>query len=207
MEILVKDPKGRKRVRFFKMLYRIEDGQTKSLLRFYKPADIKGTGLFNIVYDREGKQRDQWIYFPAFRTVNKLSVEQKHQSFMGSDFTNADITGRIPNEDRHKIIKSGEEISLVSSVPKDRNAPYSKIESSIINKIRVPEKIVFYDHTGAKLKTLTSKKISKISGMYVIIDAEMKNHLTGGSTSIKKKSINFKKIKSGEVVIARLQNR
>lgn len=207
MEILIKDAKGRKRVRFFKILYKITSGQTRSLLRFYKPSDIKGTGLFNIVYDREEKQSDQWVYFPAFRTVNKLSVEEKHQSFMGSDFTNADIAGRKPAEDRHKVIKSDEKISVVSSVPKDRSAPYSKIESIIINRIKVPERIVFYDRSGNKLKTLTSKRISKIGGMYVIIEAEMKNHLTGGSTFMKKKSINFKKIKPNEVVIARLQNR
>ncbi len=207
MEILIKDSKGRKRVRLFKMLFKISDGRTKSLLRFYKPSDIKGTGLFNIVYDRKDKKSDQWMYLPAFRTVNKLGTEEKHQSFMGSDFTNSDIAGRKPNEDTHTLIRSDEKISVVSSVPKDSTDPYSKIESHVLNKIKVPEKVVFYDRSGGILKTLTSKRIVKIKGMVIVMEAEMENHHTGGSTYMTKRSVNFKKIKANEVSISRLQNR
>ncbi len=207
MEILIKDPKGRKRIRFFKMLYRISDGQTKSLLRFYKPSDIKGTGLFNIVYDRENKDSDQWIYFPAFRTVNKLSAEDKHQSFMGSDFTNSDIAGRKPSEDTHTLTGSDGKISVVSSVPKDSTEPYSRIETHIIDKIKVPEKVVFYDRSGGILKTLRSRKLVKTGEMYIVMEAEMENHQTGGSTYMTKNSVNFKKIKPNEVGISKLQNR
>ncbi len=207
IEMDIKDPKGRKRARFFRVLYKIDDGKTKSLMRFYKPTDIKGTGLFNVIYDHEDKESDQWIYFPAFRTVKKLSVEEKHQSFMGSDFTNSDIAGRKPSEDTHTLVEPGEEISVVSSVPKDPEEPYSKIESHILNRIKVPEKVLFYDRSGRLLKSLNSKKIVKIEGMYVIVEAEMENHLSGGSTYIMKRSIDFKKIKSGDVTVSKLQNR
>lgn len=207
MEIRIKDSRGRKRVRFFKTLYLIDKKQTKSLLRFYKPSDVKGTGLFNIVYDKKNKENDQWIYFPAFRTVSKLGIEDKNDSFMGSDFTNADIAGRKPAEDTHTLLKADEKNPVVSSVPRNSSDLYSKIETHIISRVKVPEKIVFYDRSGKRLKTLTSKKIAKIEGMYVIVEAEMENHLTGGSTYLTKREINFKKISSAEVSVAKLKNR
>jgi len=207
VELVIKDRKGRKRVRHFKMLYKILPGQTKSLLRFYKPADIKGTGLFNIVYDKKGRENEQWIYFPAFRRMDQLSTEEKHQSFMGSDLTNADVAGRKPDEDSHKLVSSGERISVVSSVPRDISDPYSKIETHIIDKIKVPEKIVFYDRSGSLLKTLRSRKIAKIGGMYIVVESEIENHRSGGSTYLTKKSVNFKNIDQKDIVVSKLQNR
>ncbi len=207
MEILIQDSRGRKRVRQFKMLYRIADGRTKNLLRFYKPSDIKGTGLFNIVYDQEDKETDQWIYFPAFRTVNKLGTEEKHQSFVGSDFTNSDIAGRKPDDDTHTFVRRDDTMSVVVSIPKHSTDPYSKIESHIINRINVPKKVEFYDRPGDLLKTLHSRKIAGIKGMYVIMRAEMENHRTGGSTVMTKQSVNFDTIQPSEVNMLRLQNR
>ena len=207
MKIAIKDPKGRERVRLFKMLYRITGDETRSLLRFYKPSDIKGTGLFNIVYEDGGRESDQWIYFPAFRRVSKLSAEEKHRSFMGSDFTNADIAGRKPDDDTHTLMRADGEVSVVSSVPRDGSDPYSRIESHIVNRIKVPQKIVFYDRSGRLLKTLESKRIVEIDGMFTIMTAEMSNHLTGGSTVMEKKSVNFKNIKPSQVTVSKLRNR
>ena len=207
MEIVVRDPKGRERVRLFKMLYRIIGDETRSLLRFYKPSDIKGTGLFNIVYESGGRESDQWIYFPAFRRVNKLSAEEKHQSFMGSDFTNADIAGRKPHDDTHTMVKADGEVSVVSSVPRDPSDPYSRIESHIVNRIKVPERILFYDRSGRLLKTLKSKRVVETDSMFTIMEAEMSNHRTGGSTVMTKKSVNFKNIKPSQVTVSKLRNR
>ena len=208
MEIVIADRKGRERTRYFKMLYRIMDeGETRSLLRFYKPADIKGTGLFNIVYDESGRANDQWIYFPAFRRVNKLSTEEKHQSFMGSDFTNADIAGRKPQDDTHTMARADDDISVVTSVPRDPEDPYSRIESEILNKYKVPQKVDFYDRDGKLLKTLTAKKIANKSGMYTIMTAEMANHRTKGSTVMTKADIGFDAIDPAELIVSKLRNR
>ena len=206
MELIVKDRKNRERKRLFRMLYRINDAETRSLLRFYRPADIKGTGLFNIVY-AEDRENDQWIYFPAFRRINQLSTEEKHQSFMGSDFTNADIAGRKPSDDIHTLISADEQASVVSSVPRDPNDSYSRIESHVINRIKVLRKIVFYDREGRKLKTMTSKRIAQREGMYSIVEAEMINHQSGGSTVMIRKSLDFADIDPGQLTVAKLRNR
>ena len=208
MALVIRDAKGRERVRHFNMLYRITgEGETRSLLRFHKPSDIKGTGLFNIVYDARGKASDQWIYFPAFRRINKLSAEEKHQSFMGSDFTNADIAGRRPEDDAHRLLRADEEVSVVSSQPLAGDDPYSRIESHIINRIKVPKKALFYNRAGDLLKTLTARRIAKIDGMYTIMEAEMANHLSGGSTIMTKEAVNFDDIKVSQVVVSQLSNR
>ena len=48
----------------------------------------------------------------------------------------------------------------------------------------IPLRVVFYDSEGRKLKTLNNKKFDKVKGMYVVIQSEMRNHLTAGKTHL-----------------------
>jgi len=208
IELVIEDARGRKRSRFFTMLYKIFSDQTKSLVRFYRPSNIKGTGLLSASHDAPGRPTRQWIYLPAFRTVNQLSSEEQQQSFMGSDFSNADIAGRRPGEDRHRIVSEEGRITLVSSVPVNSEDAYSRIESYILNDIEVPRRVVFYDRAGRKLKTLESLRFRKIEGMVVVMEAEMKNHQSGGRTLLTKRDVDVSRTIDGdEVGLLSLQNR
>lgn len=63
---------------------------SKMLIRFIAPADVKGTAL--LVYDYTDKADNMWIYMPALRKVRRIVSTEKGKSFMGSEFTNADMS-------------------------------------------------------------------------------------------------------------------
>ena len=179
MKIL--DRKKRQRERYFNYTKKIlNNTETRSLVKFYKPTNIKNTALLS--YSFKNKSTTQWLYLPAFKNVKKLSTEEKNQSFMGSDFSIADIAGRRVNQDTHKLTKEDKKFYYIESVPKDKNDNYSKLEITVAKKIYVPIRIVFYDKNKKKLKTLENSSIKKIKGMYIITKSLMENHQTSGST-------------------------
>lgn len=88
--INIYDAKGNVRVRRIGTASRKFGECTKTLLRFLAPADVKGTAL--LVYDYENLDDSQWIYMPALRKVRRIVSTEKGKNFMGSEFTNSDMT-------------------------------------------------------------------------------------------------------------------
>ena len=85
MEMILIDKKGNKRVRKLKT-YGLEQGKdSKSLMFFISPADVKNTGFLTYDYDESGKDDDQWLYLPALRKTKRIASGDKSGSFMGSD--------------------------------------------------------------------------------------------------------------------------
>ena len=183
VRLIIEDDEGRKRERHFRSFHRIFPDRTKTLVKFYKPANVRGTGLLSENLDGEDDTR-QWIYLPALRSVKQLGVDDRHKSFMGSDFTNADISGRTVGQDEHEILEDEGDLVTVRSVPRDDRDPYAYLETQVMMEILVPRQIVFYDHEGRKLKTLRNEDIRRIDGMYVVTRSLMENHRTGGRSAL-----------------------
>lgn len=183
VRLVIEDGKGRKRERHFRSFHKIFPDRTKTLVKFHKPANVRGTGLLSESLEGDDRTR-QWIYLPALRSVKQLGVEERHKSFMGSDFTNADISGRTVGQDRHEIVAEGDEVVTVRSTPKDHREPYAYLETQVLVEILVPRQVAFHDRRGRKTKTLTNTEIRNVDGMYVVIRSSMDNHRTGGRSTL-----------------------
>ena len=104
VRLTIVDKKGRERVRFFNLRSKSSEGFKRSLVKFFKPANVKGVGLASETnLDTEAKQ--QWVYFPSLKSVKKLSTAEQDGSFMGSDFSYSDIAGRTLDQDAHKVFQ------------------------------------------------------------------------------------------------------
>ncbi len=91
----IQDDKGNERIRQIATATKKFDGTTKTMMKFLSPADVKGTTM--LVYDYEDKDDDMWIYLPALRKTRRIVSSEKSKSFMGSEFSNADMSK--PNMD------------------------------------------------------------------------------------------------------------
>ena len=181
--MVIIDKEGRTRDRYFNHLQKIIGSQTSSMVKFFKPVSIKGASLLSISQDGVSGA-DQWIYLPAFGAVKKLSSDDKGQSFMGSDFTNSDIAGRQLDQDTYELLQEDKDYYYIMSTPKDKTDSYSKLLSKISKKVSIPIEVQFFDQKNELLKTMYSKKISKIKDMYVVVQCEMLNAKTGGKTTL-----------------------
>lgn len=173
------DKRGRQRNRTVS-LYEKEYGKdSKTLIYFKSPADIKGTGFLSYDYHEPGKKEEKWLYLPALRKSRRISGANKDNYFMGTDFTYDDLGDRSVDEDKHRYLREEENDShkywVVESVPNDPGYIYSKKISWIRQDSLIPTKIEFYDRKGMLLKHLTVRRQEKKQGIWTIVEVEMNN--------------------------------
>ncbi len=179
---------GQTRVRKIQQFTKDLGSEEKSIMFFLSPADVKNTSFMNWSYDSD-KADDQWIYLPALKKVKRISSDSKSDYFMGSDFTYDDLGDRKLDADTHKLLKEENidenDCYVVESVSKDEDYMYSKTITWIRKDNFVGMKKEFYDEDEELLKTLTIKKVEKISDFWVISHSEMENIQKNHKTSIK----------------------
>ncbi|MBN2395880.1 MAG: outer membrane lipoprotein-sorting protein [Candidatus Atribacteria bacterium] len=120
MEMQIINKSGKARVRELTIIgLENEEGIEKSLIRFLKPSKVKGTGFLTIS-NPDGPD-ESYLYLPALGKPRRLSSEERGGNFMGSDFTNEDMSSC--HEDYEHNLLNIEEIDdvayyVVESVPK-----------------------------------------------------------------------------------------
>ena len=93
---------GEERVRTLSTASRKFGDVSKMMMKFLEPADVRGTTL--LVFDYENKDDDLWIYMPALRKTRRIVSSEKGKNFMGSEFTNADISKHNLDEFNYKLL-------------------------------------------------------------------------------------------------------
>lgn len=180
------DAKGRSRVREIAQVTKLTDrGQTeKKLVRFLSPADVKGTGL--LTFDYESKDDDMWLYMPALRKTRRIVSSEKSKSFMGSEFSYADMTP--PTLDDFTFTLLGEEevggviCFHLEMIPLDDDIAdengFSRRESWIGKDDFVIRRAVYHDLDEELHKELTVHEIRELdskNGKYRAVHMEMVN--------------------------------
>ena len=185
MELINKD--GQKRIRELTMLRKDyeEGGNQKYFMYFHKPADVKDTTF--MVYKYPNKDDDRWLFIPAINLVKRIAANDKYSSFVGSDFTYEDVSGRKPEEDNHTLLRkeqlNGKNCFVVESIPK---APleYTKRISWIDESNFLPLKEEFYDKQNELYREFEAQEVKDINGILTITKRVMKNIKTGHHTEV-----------------------
>src|SRR4030067_3352289 len=117
MKLVTKD--GRERIRDFTMLRKNldkEGGEKRYFIYFYKPPDVKDMTF--MVWKYPGKDDDRWLFIPAIKLVKRIAANDKRSSFVGSDFSYEDVSGRAAGEDNHMLLReekyAGKEVCVVT---------------------------------------------------------------------------------------------
>lgn len=183
MELINKD--GKKRIRELTMLRKDyeEGGEQKYFMYFHQPADVKDTTF--MVYKYPNKDDDRWLFIPAINLVKRIAANDKYASFVGSDFTYEDVSGRKPEEDSHTLLRKerlGEKSCFViESIPKG-SSEYTKRISWVDEVSFLPVKEEFYDKQNELYRQFEAQEIKDINGILTVTKRVMKNIKTGHRT-------------------------
>ena len=164
------DSRGRERIRQTAQVSKLYDnGDTeKKLIKFLAPADVKGTGL--LTFDYKNQDDDIWLYMPALRKTRRIISSERAKSFMGSEFTYADMTPPILEDFTFTLLGEEEaegttcwkiEMVPISDDIADENG-FSKRISFIAREDFVIRKAIYYDIDGELHKELTVKEIIEV---------------------------------------------
>ncbi len=196
LTITLIDKDGNKRKNVYLRLWKDYKGvkgiADKMVLFTEFPPDARGTGFMRWAFTPDAeKNADQWIYLPVLRKIRRVSIRDLGDSFLGSDLTYADISGRPIDRDEHTLVKidkkNGKEFYVVESVPKELNSLYSKQvawfskgeEGNLDSCVKVG--IVYYDPKGEELKK-QSLTWQKIEDAWLWKKVEVKNVQTNHSS-------------------------
>ncbi len=181
---------GQTRERKLAMATKLYDGgkTEKRIYRFLSPPDIKGTGI--LVFDHETEADDIWVYLPALRKTRRVVSSQRNQSFMGSEFSYADLNVPVLDDYTYKVLKEeaagGEPCWVIDVMPKSAaiasSEGYSKKTYWVSKAKLAVRKALFYDGSGRLLKELTTDDVKLLdpkNKRYRALHMEMVNKQNG----------------------------
>ncbi|MDT8401693.1 MAG: efflux RND transporter permease subunit [Bacteroidales bacterium] len=164
-----------------------DDGTEKRLIKFLSPADVEGTSI--LIYDYDSGQDDMWIYLPALSRTRRIVSSEKGKSFMGSEFTNADMSSPPTEDFSHSLIDESEKYYIIESKPVNREKEdeygYSRKISTINKTNYVVSKMDFYDGYDEHFKTILIKDLKDVgNNKFLISHMTVENFSNGRSSEI-----------------------
>ncbi|MBI5741222.1 MAG: outer membrane lipoprotein-sorting protein [Nitrospirae bacterium] len=178
---------GQERVRELTMLrknYGEAGGDQKYFMYFFRPADVKDMTF--MVNKYPAKDDDRWLFVPAINMVRRIAAQDKSSSFVGSDFTYEDVSGRDIEDDTHTVVKEekiGEKDSyVIKSAPKAQDADYSYKISWVDKASFLPLKEEYYDKRGELYRVFTADEVKDVKGFPTVTKRTMKNLQSGHRT-------------------------
>lgn len=190
IEMTLIQKSGHKRVRKLESWAMDVGKDTKKIMFFTYPGDVKGTGFLTWDYDNSAKTDDKWLYLPAMKKTRRISGKSsKTDYFMGSDFTYNDMSTRSVDEEQHKLLREetlgGHKCWVVQSVPNDKDEIYARRVTWIRQDCLMAVKGEYYDKLNKLHRRLTISNIEKVQGFWAMHLMQMENVQTGHKTVIR----------------------
>ena len=176
------DKKNRKRERKLKGFTKEVSTGTKSISFFLSPSDVKNTSYLSYNWDDPSKDNDSWLYLPSLQKTNRISGGDRSNSFMGSDFTYADLDGVEIEDYTYKIVKDSDVVDgadcwVIEATPKSKDVIK---ETGYLKTLTWIRKDIFFGvkgrilvKKGKKVKLWSAKDIKKIDGVWVAKTQQM----------------------------------
>lgn len=77
-------------------------GQSKSVLRFTAPAEVKGVAL--LVINHPDRASDQWMWTPAIGRERRIAMQDRSTRFFGTDFSFEDLEERDVDQYDYRLL-------------------------------------------------------------------------------------------------------
>jgi outer membrane lipoprotein-sorting protein len=166
-------------------------GTDESIFRIIAPPKDKDNGTLK-------KKREMWMYNPKVNRVIKLPPSMMSQAWMGSDFSNNDLSksDSLINDYIHTIIGTeeheGKKVYIIKSVPKPDAPVVWGMQKLKIREDHIFLEQEFYDEDLEPVKTMTTLQIEKLGGkLFPRIWKMQKNDVDDEYTVIEYKEISF----------------
>ncbi len=188
---------GQERIRELTMLrknYGEVGGDQKYFIYFFQPADVKDMTF--MVWKYPGKDDDRWLYIPSIKMVRRIAAKDEQSSFVGSDFTYEDVSGRELAVDTYTLVReeqlNGRNCYVVKSVPKEaKSAGYGEKLSWIDVENFLPLKEEYTDKRGKLDRVFTTDEVKVINGIPTAVKRTMKNLQNGHRTEVAFESVSY----------------
>lgn len=185
MRLITKD--GKERIREMTMLRKnYKGGEQKYFIYFYQPADVRDMTF--MVYKYPAGDDDRWLFVPALNMVRRIAADDKASSFVGSDFTYEDVSGRDPEDDEHEMVREEKlnerDCYVIKSTPKAADMDWSHKFTWVDKENFLPLKEAYFDRRGEPHRMFTADEVTSVGGFPTVTKRTMKNLQSGHRTEV-----------------------
>lgn len=166
-------------------------GNKRSLTRVIAPKKDAGNGTLLI-------DKRMWQYSPKINRIIKIPASMMNQSWMGSDFSNNDISKAddLIDQYHHKLLKkykkAGHTVYIIQAIPMDDAPVVWGREVIHIRDDYLMLQHDFYDQDGKLVKKMVTLEIKKMGGRNISARQRMqKIDKPGEWTEVVTKSVRF----------------
>lgn len=154
----------------------VSDGGERSLSRVKAPARDAGQAFL-----RMGD--NILIYSPALKRVLRLPPSGRSDSFLGSDLSYSDLSGRDLEQDYTAKITAEDESSVTLELTPKPQAPtpYGKVTVKAKAKTFEPLEVIFFDQRGQAVKKVTFAQYVEASGRRFPVQTTVEDLLRPGN--------------------------
>ncbi len=187
--------RGKERIREFAMLRMdASDGGVQKYYTYFKsPSDV--ARMTFMVHKNPDGNDARWIYIPAVDLIKPISADDKNSSFVGSDFSYEDVSGRHWNEDAHTLKPDskldGNPVYIIESVPKEDYDGFARKLSYIDKETLLPLKEEYFDDKGEMIRIMRLEKVETVDGIPTATLRSMENIEKGSKTYVEFASIDY----------------
>jgi hypothetical protein len=174
MQMVLIDKRGKQRVRELRSFSKDVGEDTYSMMFFLSPADVEDTGFLTYDYDDPDRDDDQWLYLPALKKTKRIASSNKSGSFMGSDFSYADMTDRPLKKYEYRLLQeselNGHPVWVIESTPIDaeeiRETGYTKSIQFVRKDNYVVVRSKIWVKKGKRNKYMEVQTLEQIDGIW-----------------------------------------
>jgi hypothetical protein len=178
-------------------------GDSKTLVVFTAPAEIRGLALLSINQKgaNGGASEKQYMYIPAQQRTRSVATQERTARFLGTDFTFEDIGERVLDDFNYKLLGDAETF--------DGHKTY-KVEATPVDASRSQYKYIYYwvaqdapvilfaefynaqgDAQGQKVRVLHATDIKRENGAWGARNTEMATVADGTRTVLHIDEVKF----------------
>ena len=166
------------------------------LIRFTYPNDIRGTGFLVWEHPEPNVDDERFLYLPSLGRVRRIAGAETQESFVGSDFTYEDFSGRELEDYTYAFAGSGtgswtpsgggaaRAVWLLESRRKDASAEFPRVISMVVKDSFLVVGADIYNRRNEKQKVYTVRRIEQSGGIWTVMDSEMVNALEKTRTEL-----------------------
>ena len=189
MRMRLVSKEGSERLRELTMLRKNlpEGGQQRYFIYFHSPGDVRGMAF--MVWKHPPRDAERWLFLPALNLVRRIAANDKRSSFVGSDFSYEDVSGRQVGEDTHALLREerlkGRPVFVIRSVPKDvRSVDFSYRLAWIDKENFVLWREEYYDKRNELYKVFTADEVKQVDRHWTVVRRTMNNVQNGHHTEV-----------------------